>query len=201
MAKSDKVSDISARRDVGFKVVKGKYRPEDFLIPGQDSNGNSMRLYCRVVPLLDRAVEKIVGSKKFGFHTKGDLVRWCVNEGVKVLESLEPLQPSVMAQIDAMHTIIRDETLNHGYTAVFESMSNSIGMHIQAQELGEARRMVSMIKSTIDAMGDGYWRKRYTQELDKRFGYLLHGDKVAGAGMGEMEDRTGEKFEEPDEEE
>lgn len=203
MATGKKVEHISSRRGSGFQLVKGKYNPEDFIIPGQDANGNSMRLYCRVVPLLDRAVDKIVGTKKFPFYTKGDLVRWCVHEGVKVLESLEPANGSVLAQVDAMHAIIRDEMLNHGYTSVFESMSTTIGMHVQANELGEARRLVAMIKSRVEAMDDGYWRRRYLQEMDKRFGYLLHGDKVVGAGMGDHEDRPGESggFEEPDEEE
>lgn len=195
-----RVEDIAARRDTGFRVVKGKYRPEDFIIPGQDSNGNSMRLYCRTVPLLARAVDKILGSKKFPFYTKGDIVRWCLHEGVKVLESLEPMNGSVLAQVDAMHAIIRDEMLNHGYSAIFEAMSSTIGMHIQAQELGEARRLVSMIKHKVESMDDGYWRKRYLGEMEKRFGYLLHGDTVAGAGMGDHEDRPGENFNEPGDE-
>lgn len=187
----------------GKKVIRfwsGKYAPESFIIPGQDQNGNSMREYCRVVPLLDRAIDVLVGSKKFPFKSKGDLMRWCLKVGVDSLNEMEPMLGSVTAQVDAIHSILRDEMLNNEFMTVFNSMANTIGMHIQAQELGEARRLVSMIKSKVESMDSGYWRKRYLGEMEKRFGYLLHGDKVAGAGMGEMEDRV-EKFEEPDEEE
>lgn len=157
-----------------------KYRPEDFIIPGQDQNGNSMRLWCRVVPMLDRAIDVIYGSRKFPFKAKGDLIRWCIKVGVDRLEEMEPVHGSVMSQVEAMMGILRDEELNHSFLTLFHTMTATVGMHVSAQATGEARRVVAVMKSQILKMEDGYWRQRYLRELDEKFGYLMNGE---GAGM------------------
>lgn len=187
MASGATVTDIkSHNKGSQLGIFKSRYPPDQFLIPGQDQNGQSVRIYCRVVPLLERAIEVIHGNHKFPFKSKGDLMRWCVKVGVEKLDAMEPCVGSVMAQAEAMFGILRDEELNHTFLTLFNTMTATIGMHIQAQALGEARRVVSMMKQQIDKMDDGYWRQRYLTELESKFGYLLR--NVGGAGLGEHED-------------
>lgn len=168
-----------------LRFDSNKYRPEDFIIPGQDQNGNSIREFCRVVPLLDRAMDVIQGSRKFPFRTKGDLMRWCIKTGVERLDKMEPIAGSVLAQCEAMLGILRDEELNHAFLTVFHTMVATIGMHVQAQALGEARRVIATMQGQIQRMQDGYWRTRYLKELDDKFGHLMRGHE---AGMGEFMD-------------
>ncbi len=163
--------------------LRSKYPPEHFIVPGQDNNGNSVRIFCRVPPLLDRSLDIIFGSRNFPFKSKGDIVRWCVKFGVDTLERMEPVKGSVTAQVDAMLSVLRDEDANHAFLTLFNTMSHTIGMHIQAQAMGEARRVVHSMRSLILRIENDYWRGRYLRELDEKFGHLL--DKtVAGANMG-----------------
>lgn len=164
---------------------RGRYLPESFIIPGQDQNGNSIRLWCRVVPMLDRAMDVIFASRKFPFKAKGDLMRWCIKRGVEQLEEMEPVQGSVMAQVEAMMSILRDEELNHSFLTLFQTMTATIGMHVQAQAIGEARRVIAIMKGQIQKMQDGYWRQRYLRELEEKFGHLMKG---SGVGMGDFVD-------------
>lgn len=167
-------------------LQRGKYPPEAFLIPGQDQNGNSVRQWCRVVPLLDRAMDVLFASRKFPFKSKGDLMRWCIKRGVEELDMMEPVTGSVLVQVEAMMSVLRDEELNHSFLTLFNTMTATIGMHIQAQAIGEARRVVTLMRNQIGKMEDGYWRKRYLTELDNKFGHLISG--VAGAGLGDHQD-------------
>lgn len=167
-------------------MFRGKYAPEDFIIPGQDAQGNSVRVWCRIMPLLDRAVDILFASRKFPFKSKGDLIRWCIKVGVDRLDDMEPCVGSILAQAEAMMAALRDEQLNHSFVAVFETMASTVGAHVQAQAIGEARRVVTMMQSHIDRMEPGYWRDRYSRELDTRFGYLLRG--AAGASLGQHTD-------------
>lgn len=174
----------------GTKFWQGKYRPEDFIVPGQDNNGNSMRVWCRVQPLLDRAIDKLFASRRFPFMSKGDLIRWCVKIGVDTLENLEPVTGSVLIQAEAMAAMLREEQHQHAFMTVFDTMATTVNMHVQAQALGEARRVVHMMKMQVCRMEEGYWRERYMKEIESRFGYLLSGP---GAGIGESEDHGPDK--------
>ena len=169
------------------QLFRGKYPPEAFIVPGQDQNGNSIREWCRVVPMLDRAMDVIFASRKFPFKSKGDLMRWCIKVGVERLDEMEPVCGSVLVQVDAMMSILRDEELNHAFMTVFNTMSQTVGMHVQAQAIGEARRVVTMMRTQIGKMEDGYWKKRYMKELDTKFSHLLKG--VAGVGLSEHSDQ------------
>ena len=136
-----------------------------------------------MMPLLDRAIDVLFATRKFPFKAKGDLIRWCIKTGVDHLDAMEPCCGSVLAQVDAMLNILRDEEHNHAFLTVFHAMKTTVGMHIQAQALGEARRVVSMMHQQILKIEPGYWQDRYLKELEVNFGYLLNG-AVSGAGLG-----------------
>lgn len=191
--KGNKVTDIGAGRMRSVpggrgSTYTGKYTPDSFVIPGQDNNGNSIREWFRVPPLLDRAMDVILGSRKFPFKNKGDLMRWCVKRGVDVLEEMEPMEGSVTAQVDAMIYALNGESAAHQFMTLFNTMSATVGEHIQAQALGEARRVISDMTGLIKKIDNEYWRRRYLEELEKRFGYLLKGDLVGGASIGQHDD-------------
>lgn len=189
---TNKVTDIGTARKQAHpgrgSSYTGRYSPDSFIIPGQDNNGNSIRLFCRIMPLLSRSLDIIHGSGKFPFKSKGDVMRWCVKRGVEVLEEMEPMPGSVTAQVDAMIYALQGEQAAHQFLTLFNVMGATVGEHIQAQALGEARRVISDMIRMIKAIDNEYWRGRYLEELDKRFGYLLKGDIVAGAGLGQHED-------------
>ena len=184
----DKARPAAAGSASQPRPYRNKYPPESFIIPGQDNNGNSVRVWCRVIPLLERSMDILFASHKFPFKSKGDLMRWCIKMGVERLEEMEPALGSVTAQVDAMLSVLRDEELHHSFLTLFNTMAGTVGMHIQAQALGEARRVISDMRRMMDRIDNDYWRGRYQKELEDKFGHLLKGSIVAGAGLGEHAD-------------
>lgn len=198
------VANIESRRGGGGSAPgfhRGKYAPDSFIVPGQDQNGNSIRAWCRVVPLLDRAMDILFSSRKFPFKSKGDLIRWCIKTGVDRLHEMEPITGSVTMQVEAIMAALRDEMHNFEFLTVFQTMTSSVGMCVQAQAIGEARRQVTIVQTHIDKMEPGYWRDRYNRELKDKFGYLLKGTMVDGAGLGEHSDHGPDKSTGTDEDE
>jgi hypothetical protein len=149
-----------------------KYDPADFVIPAQDAKGHSERFQCRLQPGDDRALDVIVGSKKFPFRTKGDVGRWAIHVGIRRLEQMEAV-PSVTAEVDAMIGILRDEMFHHEFQATFDAMDRVISTHIGAQAYGEARRVVALMRDRISKMPDGYWKEKYDAKVLEKHGHLL----------------------------
>lgn len=140
----------------------------------------------------DRQIDIIFGSRKFPFRSKGDLMRWCIKTGVERLEEMEPSRGSVIAQVEAMMTVLRDEQLNHSFLTVFQTMNTTIGMHVAAGADGEARRVIALMRGQIMKMDSGYWRDRYLRELDEKFGRLMTGEGANMAGFVDTVDHADE---------
>lgn len=151
-----------------------KYSPSDFIIPGSDHQGHSERIYCRVQPQVARAMSKIMGTKKFPFRTMGDLQRWCVVRGLKILDRLEPM-PGFMGIADTINEVLKQEIYLQEYTQMFNTMSSVIQQHIAAGAEGEARRLLTTVLGHIRKIEEAHWKFKAEAEVRARFGHLLEG--------------------------
>lgn len=155
--------------------VIAKYNPADFVIAAQDHQGHSERLWCRVQPMHDRQVDIVVRSKKFPFRTKGDIIRWCIVRGLKVLEVMEPDVRGFMQQADAINEILRDEMYMQEFMGLFEQLHKTVMTHISMNAQGEAIRLVAQVKAKIDLIeGEPHWKRKCQDILAERFGHLLN---------------------------
>jgi hypothetical protein len=154
--------------------LDSKYQPSDFVLPGSDHQGHSERVYCRVQPQVARAMSKILGSKKFPFRTMGDLQRWCIARGLKVLDRLEPM-PGFMGMADAINEVLKQELYMQEFTQMFNTMGQVIQSHINAGATGEARRLLSIVLGHISKIEEHYWKKKAEDEVKNRFAHLLEG--------------------------
>lgn len=154
--------------------VDSGYNPADFIIPGSDHQGHSERVYCRVQPQHARLMSKILNAKKFPFRTMGDLQRWCIVRGLKVLDRIEPM-PGFMGMADAINEVLRQETYLQEFNQMFNTMSGVIQSHIAAGATGEARRLLSIVLQHISKIDEHYWRKKAEEEVKTRFSHLLEG--------------------------
>ena len=59
-----------------------------FIIPAKDHQGHTERGWFHMPPPVDRALEVVLREHHFPFRTKGDVIRWCVVTGLKMLEKL-----------------------------------------------------------------------------------------------------------------
>lgn len=147
-----------------------------YLIPGQDGMGHAHRLFCRVMPAHYRAITALERSKAFGFRTPGDVMRWCVDFGVRELTRRMhvPQAVSALAQVDMIREILVEEQYYVEFPQVFESLQSTINKQ-QAAGCGKADavRLVAMVRHQIEQMTEEPWREKYMGELMKQFGHIL----------------------------
>lgn len=162
----------------GQPNVTTKYNPADFIVPGNDHQGHSERVWCRVQPLVERQVDVVLRSKKFPFRTKGDIIRWSVVHGLKVLERLEPQDNSFMSRIVVIDEIVRQEMYYYDFFQSFQNQEQLVGKHMANGAIGEARRLIALIKDQVLKMNDSpYWQSKCLNELQNKFGNILEMDK------------------------
>lgn len=152
-----------------------------FRVPGQDNQGHSQRIGCRVMPIHFRALSGIVNERKFPFKTLGDAMRWCVVDGIRRLGKMTQNVRimGVVHQADSIMQLLNDEQFQLDYQQVFNTMQDVVNRHLANGAEGEARRVVAVIRREIEQMPEGYWRTRYLKELSSKFGHLLRGQGVA----------------------
>lgn len=157
----------------------------DFVVPGQDSKGHSHRVQCRVMPAHYRALSMIYTSKKFPFRTMGDVVRWCIDKGIRELGTIVKTEKieSVISQADTIKDILAEEAYQHEFMATFDSLAKTVSLHTASQAVGEARRVVAIIRQRIEKMPEGYWRTRHLDEMKRQFGHLLDSGSVDGVSL------------------
>jgi hypothetical protein len=154
--------------------LDGDYNPADFIIPASDHQGHSERIFCRVQPQHERAMSVIMKSRRFPFRTTGDLIRWAVVRGVKVLNRMEPM-PGFLGMADAINETLRQEMYIQEFMQMFGTMTGVIQTHIAAGAEGEARKLIATVLGHVRKIDEVYWRKKCEEEIGSRFGHLLEG--------------------------
>lgn len=147
-----------------------------YLIPGQDGKGHAHRIYCRVMPAHYRALSTLNDAKVFGFRTVGDVMRWCIDYGIRELTRRRPLPQvkSAIAQADLIREVLNEETYYLDFPQVFDTLQSVVNKQ-QASGAGkeQAIRLVAMVRHLIEGMGESYWREKYMAELMRLYGHLL----------------------------
>jgi hypothetical protein len=152
-----------------------------YLIPAQDHRGHHTRLFCRAQPALAKMVGDVQASHKYPFRSAGDVVRWCVDHGCRLLLQGAGV-PSVMAQADLMISTLVDEEFQMQFLDFFTHLRRVVDNYMEHGSPAEAKRVVVMARSQIAQMPEGYWRSRYEEELTKRHGALIDKDGVGSWG-------------------
>lgn len=153
--------------------IPQKYDPSDFIVAPSDSKGVSYRLYCRVAPDLERAVEEVLASNRFPFRTLQDILRWCIREGVRKLDQMEPVT-TVSKRVDIISKILNEEAHHAEFMHMFQRLQDVTQRCLADQSPGEAARIIALTKHQLESMPDGHWKDRYLSELEKQFGNFLN---------------------------
>lgn len=154
------------------------YDPHDFIVAPADTRGVSYRLTFRGPPDMEKAIDQIVSSHVFPFSTRGDVLRWCVREGIRILDTLEPVT-SVTKRIDILTGILNEESAHAEFMHIFTHIQDSIDKYLADQAPEQALRVLTLAKHQFESMPEGWWRDKYLAEIEKRFGHLMAGKGVA----------------------
>jgi len=158
-------------------VITSKYKAEDFICAPADARGVSYRLTFRVVPDIEKGLDQIVASNRFPFSTRGDVLRWCVREGLRALNQMEPVS-SVTKRVDMVDAVLAEESAHADFMHIFGAIEESVNKYLADQSPQQAQRVLAMARGNFEMMPEGFWRSRYLEELTKRFAHVEKGKGV-----------------------
>ena len=118
----------------------GQMDSMQFRIPASDTKGHTNRMYFRCQPGHSHQVSVMLDSKKFPYRTKGDLLRHALVRHLDWLGTQAPV-PSIMAEVDTILEIMRDEQFAQEFAIVFDKMGQRIATHLGGGSQGEALRL------------------------------------------------------------
>jgi hypothetical protein len=162
-------------------VIAPKYNAEDFICAPADARGVSYRLTFRVMPDIEKSLDQLVASNRFPFSTRGDVLRWCVREGLRALNQMEPVT-SVTKRIDLVDAVLAEDNAHAEFMHIFAAIEEGVNKYLADQAPKQAFRVLAMAKHNFEMMPEGHWRDRYLEELQKRFGPLMAGGKGVQIG-------------------
>lgn len=145
---------------------------EGFRVGSQDQHGHSERIWVRIQPGHARQMSTIVNLHAFPYRDQGDLLRHALDRHLKFLQGLTPM-PSVTKQVDVILEILREEEFQADFRTVFDKLTKQVQHYVQLGADNEARGLVGRIRQNIEDMPAGPWRRRYLEELNEKYGYLI----------------------------
>jgi len=144
--------------------------PEDFHVPVSDSQGHSDRVQFRCMKQIKAMVNEVIQSKQFPYRTDSDLYRHAIVRHLHFLTDLGYLGSNTIFEIEAIMDVERDDELKQGFIASIEKLQDIINYHTRKGDKDSVADMVESVRKRIDQMPDGRWKRRYQEEMEKRYG-------------------------------
>lgn len=162
-------------RNREITVTRTKLNSEEFHVPSHDLNGSTIRLLVGLPPKLDKAIVAAIASRKFPFGTKEDVIRWCVFEGVRNLESMGACI-SELPLVEILTIITRTEVGIKKFENFFSKLDRAlIELTTSGYQEHSARRLVRAVQELVLCLPSSRDRSWFLSELRRRWGHLLIG--------------------------
>ena len=149
-----------------------QHSSDEFIVPASDTEGDSVRVWCRVPSQLHAWLGDIVASRKFPFQRDGDLIRYGIYLACVQLSRIEKKVPNLQGRIDAMSRVVRQranaasivEHLDH-LEKVMEDLQHKHAwgeiLYLLAAEKRSARQYAQV---------EPYWGGEWLNGLENRLG-------------------------------
>ncbi len=148
----------------------------DYLVPAKNSQGQSVRVMCRLAPETSRMIAEVFQAHKWPFRVQGDLIRYAITSVTKRLAVGAGLTGSVIAHGEMIHDMLLEEEYQLQWEENFRMLRRVVDMYIARGAPGKARELVNRMRASIVPMKEGYWKDQYEAEILKRYGNILDGD-------------------------
>lgn len=139
-----------------------------FVLPAQDLNGHSESVHTRIQPGWVRSLSSIVASRQFPFRTQGDVIRFCIYVGMRVLLELDPSQ-SIEKSTDLMLAIVRQRDRIIEMENLFEQAVSRVVVLRRRGFDREVRQLLTELRVAINSMPGGEIRELYQKRFDALF--------------------------------
>lgn len=159
-------------RPNGTSSAIENYDPTHYLVPAQDHNGHSIRVWCRIQPTVDHEIDAIIASKKWPFRVKGDFIRYCIYDTVKRMERMKPVPNSMIVVADVIMEQCRQQELWLRFRSSIDALEHTVKSFMESGNEEEALKLLSHTRAQVLKLEEAVWRDQYLAEFDKRWGHL-----------------------------
>ena len=148
---------------------EGDYQSSEFFVPSHDAQGHASKVMTMVPPPVKREIQTILVKNIIPlWSTEGDLIRWCIVLGLKTLMK-RVKDPDVKNAHAVMNSWVelQKETMEttHWGEVIFPRMKAELASRVKGGHYIPAKRLLRVIKSSIDSIGDDYWRAKFQRDL------------------------------------
>ena len=160
---------------VDFTDQELTYKPDEFLCPGQDDHGNSVRLTFRCPPIMERDLEIIRDNRHLPYKTISDIVRHAVYRHLHWLHEMEPMPEHIISGLDMVMEVCRDAEMRSKVEETFVAMDRIIDSRLAEGDKGEALRLMTETKQKILKMPNSRWRQNWLDRFSRKYSQYLMG--------------------------
>jgi hypothetical protein len=146
-----------------------------YVIPAADDKGRSSTLWFRTQPAYARRIQDVVAGRRFPWRSVSDFVRWAVAHGLDHADTVGGADTTT-GQIQAANEVLAEDEMLLEYRALIDRLGRVLQTHIDAGETGRARMVLSRTRHQLAQIPDEYWRARYLEDVDTRYGHLFATD-------------------------
>jgi len=155
------------------KKQEPKYKAEEFNIAASDDRGHNAKIVFNVQPFIAKQAQQFVESRRFPYADKSALYRHGTYRHLKFLASLEGNVKTVMGQINVINKLFDDEEQSAAFQSTFQRLSSLISHYVGANEKIQAVRLITDVKQYLNEMPEGFWKRKYLEELDAKHGGFI----------------------------
>lgn len=137
-----------------------------FRVPASDAKGHSVPKGIRMMPVLANAINILMASGKYPYKHESELMRHAIMRHIRWLEAIGDV-PSVSGQASAANAMLNQEQMNEEYKEIFNRLHGRVNDLIRSNDHGEARRLVSEMRSYFDGMPEGFWKRQYQNQIEE----------------------------------
>lgn len=150
-----------------WNVDELDFSHEEWVVPATDAKGHSVRESVRIPPVMHRAIEVLVASKRFPYKTVGDFVRhaiyrnlfFCHRRADDVPRHLLSVAESVIVQM-------RDEHQMMTMRAAIEATVKTLSQHATDGNVAMVRQIIGQIHSMLSQIDkNSAWKKQFLRQF------------------------------------
>jgi hypothetical protein len=175
--------DVEAPR----KRPRVKRDPGGFIVPARDHQGHTVRVFCSIQPTIDHEIDCIMSSHNWPFKTKGDFIRWAIVDGVRKMETMEPVRGSMAIVAETILEACRSAQLWLKFRSSLETTEQTVKSMIDGGSEQEALKLLSKLHSEVLKMDEDAWRGQYLEEFEKKFGHVWTRNHPSAASLARMQ--------------
>lgn len=147
---------------------------DEFVVPGSDDKGRKVTVTCNIPPTLDRQIDIILGTQRFPYANRKDLLRHAIARHVAWLCQIRATVPAHhLAMFESALEVVRDDETASKMEQVFLTLDDRVNDHIDRGEHPEARRLVSTIDQKLKKLKPSAWVRRFAERFYHRYGSWL----------------------------